>query len=107
MSRRPPGKPIKVATFTFIFTSLRGHLARLVFKLHSLQLCGAQALDDLFLPPPKGAGLSCLRVPLGSSDFALPPAYTPQDNIGAAFDATRDTLLVIPLLQKAGSARCL
>ena len=61
-------------------------------------------LDDLFLPQAAGgAGLSCLRVPIGSCDFALAPpgAATHQDDEARPFDASRDDALLVPALRAA------
>ena len=60
-------------------------------------------LDDLFLPQAAGgAGLSCLRVPIGSCDFGLSPpgAATHQDDEERPFDASRDDALLVPALRQ-------
>jgi len=61
-------------------------------------------LDDLFLPPARGgAGISCVRVPIGSSDFCLDPpgAASYRDTECGPFDASRDAALLVPCLQAA------
>jgi hypothetical protein len=51
-------------------------------------------LDDLFLPPARGgAGVSCVRVPIGSSDFSLSPP--------GPFDTALDAKLLVPCLLEA------
>eukprot|EP00928_Gymnodinium_smaydae_P025100 TRINITY_DN20107_c0_g1_i1.p1 TRINITY_DN20107_c0_g1~~TRINITY_DN20107_c0_g1_i1.p1 ORF type:complete len:640 (-),score=53.40 TRINITY_DN20107_c0_g1_i1:292-2211(-) len=69
----------------------------------SMVLCNSPSkdkiLDDLFLPPDKGgAGITCLRIPIGSSDFAL-DAFTYQKDSESAFDASREEHLRLPILQ--------
>lgn len=60
-----------------------------------------EILDDLFLPAARsGAGLSCLRIPIGSCDFSLDPA-THHDDARAEVSFTRDCLLLVPVLTAA------
>jgi hypothetical protein len=62
-------------------------------------------MDDLFLSPAAGgAGVRVVRVPLGSSDFALDPpgAATYRDSEALPFDGTRDAAVLVPCLQARG-----
>lgn len=54
-----------------------------------------EILDELFLPAPKGAGISLLRVAIGPSDFVLPNSE-PQDA-----PPSRGLALVLPALRAA------
>eukprot|EP00928_Gymnodinium_smaydae_P021451 TRINITY_DN18369_c0_g1_i1.p1 TRINITY_DN18369_c0_g1~~TRINITY_DN18369_c0_g1_i1.p1 ORF type:complete len:661 (-),score=96.78 TRINITY_DN18369_c0_g1_i1:199-1941(-) len=57
-------------------------------------------LDDLFLPPEQGgAGITCLRIPIGSSDFAI-DAFTYQADSESDFDASREERLRLPILRE-------
>ena len=59
-------------------------------------------LDELFLPVEKGgSGLCCVRVAVGSSDFALSPPFTHRSERNSLFDASRDREHLLPVLSAA------
>jgi len=61
----------------------------------------SEILDDLFLPADRGgAGLSLVRICIGSSDFAMTMRTYQPDELGH-FDASHESQTVIPLLREA------
>lgn len=74
---------------------------------YRLSTAQREALLAQLFSPVDGIGLSCLRMPLGASDFALsaytyndlPPGQT--DPTLAHFSIAHDELYIIPLLQQA------
>jgi len=57
-------------------------------------------LDALFLPPPAGAGMSCLRLCVGASDFAT-EYYNYQPTPESCFDMSRENAVLLPVLRSA------